>query len=50
MKILRLSLYPKGKIIFFNIRIISIPCCDILSWMLSLKLVENPPGIWEPPS
>ena len=49
MKILRLSLYPKGKIIFFLYKNL-IPCYDILSWNLSLKLVENPSGIWEPPS
>ena len=28
----------------------SIPCYDILNWNFSLKLVENPSRIWEPPS
>ena len=48
LKILRLSLYSKGKNYFLYKN--PIPCYDILSWNLSLKLVENPSGIWEPPS
>ena len=47
LKILRLSLYSKGETIFFLYKN-PIPCYDILSWNLSLKLVENPFGIWEP--
>ena len=50
LKILRLSLYSKGETIFLYIYKNPIPCYDILSWNLSLKLVENPSGIWEPPS
>ena len=48
-KILRLFLYSKEKNYFFLYKN-PIPCYNILSWNLSLKLVENPSGIWEPPS
>ena len=48
MKILRLSLCLRKKKLLFIKN--SIPCYDILNWNSPLKLVENPPGIWEPPS
>ena len=49
MKILRLfSILKKHKYFVFHNN--PIACYDILNWNLSLKLVENPPRVWKPPS
>ena len=47
LKILRLSLYSKEKKLFFLYKN-PIPCYDILSWNLSLNLVENPWNLGAP--